>query len=456
MTPLRRAVDDYLALRRKLGVTLEEAGRVLTAFAAYAEQDGAPSVTTALMLRWAAHFTHVTPATLNGRFQMIRRFAQWRQLTDARTEVPPADLRLVRQQRASPHTIASYRDAFRLLLRFAQEQLRKAPSNLALDDLDAALVGAFLDHVEQHRRNTPRTRNVRLAAIHAFCHYVAISEPAHLDRCRRILAIPVKRHERRPIAYLTRAEIDALIAAPDVATWIGRRDRALLLLAIQTGLRVSELIHLRCGDIVLGTGAHLRCEGKGRKQRCTPIQRDMVGVLTAWVRERNGQPGDPLVSTASGTTLSRDAVERLVARHTQTAQARCPSLKRKHVSPQVGEKCRHLGLTHVHGMAFVMKPDVATDPPDVRLFGPPAEMPQSNRRAQAVEQLWRWGSNRYRGSWHSEKRCQRHANALPERTAGLRDPGVEELATGRGTRRGRKCDTGGGRSPANRSTRDQE
>jgi Phage integrase, N-terminal SAM-like domain len=144
--------------------------------------------------------------------------------------------RLVRQQRASPHTVASYRDAFRLLLRFAQERLGKAPSSLALDDLDAALVGAFLDHVEQHRRNTPRTRNVRLAAVHAFCHYVAISEPAHLDRCRRILAIPVKRHERRPIAYLTRAEIVAVLAAPDVRTWIGRRDRALVLLAIQTGL----------------------------------------------------------------------------------------------------------------------------------------------------------------------------------------------------------------------------
>jgi site-specific recombinase XerD len=233
--------------------------------------------------------------------------------------------------------VASYRDPFRLLLRFAQERLGKAPSSLALEDLDAALVGAFLDHVEQHRRNTPRTRNVRLAAVHAFCHYVAISEPAHLDRCRRILAIPipVKRHERRPIAYLTRAEIDALHAAPDVATWIGRRDRALLLLAIHTGLRVSELIHLRCGDIVLGTGAHLRCEGKGRKQRCTPLQRNTVGVLTAGLRERNGQPGDPLFSTARGSALSRDAVERLVARHVSTAKARCPSLKRKQVSPHL-------------------------------------------------------------------------------------------------------------------------
>ncbi|HEX6465214.1 MAG TPA: tyrosine-type recombinase/integrase [Vicinamibacterales bacterium] len=243
--------------------------------------------------------------------------------------------RLVRQQRASPHTIASYRDAFRLLLRFAQERLGRVPSSLALDDLDAAFIAAFLDHVEHHRGNTPRTRNVRLAAIHAFCHYVAVNEPAHLDRCRRILAIPVKRYERRPIAYLTRAEIDALVAAPDVATWIGRRDQALLLLAIQTGLRVSELIHLRCGDIVLGTGAHLRCEGKGRKHRCTPLRREMVRLLTAWLRERNGDTIDPLFSTARGTALSRDAVERLVARHAKSAQDRCPSLNHKRVSPHV-------------------------------------------------------------------------------------------------------------------------
>jgi len=253
--------------------------------------------------------------------------------------------RLVRQQRASPHTIASYRDAFRLFLRFAQERLGEEPSALTLDDLDASVVSAFLDHIEQHRRNTARTRNVRLAAIHAFCRYVAISEPAHLDRCRRILAIPVRRQERRPIAYLIRAEIDAVLGAPDVTTWIGRRDRALLLLAIQTGLRVSEIIQLRCGDIVLGTGAHLRCEGKGRKQRCTPLQREMVGLITAWVRERNALASDPLFPTARGTALSRDAVERLVARHAQTAQGPCPSLKRKHVSPHV--------LRHTTAMALL-------------------------------------------------------------------------------------------------------
>jgi integrase/recombinase XerD len=192
--------------------------------------------------------------------------------------------RLIRQQRASPDTVASYRDMFRLLLRFAQDRLGKAPATLALDDLDAAFVSAFLDHVGQHRRNSPRTRNVRLAAIHAFCRYVAISEPAHLDRCRRILAIPVKRHERRPIAYLTGAEIDAVIAAPDVATWLGRRDRALLLLAIQTGLRVSELTHLRCGDIVLGTG------------RSSPLRRQGAqGTLHA-IATGDDQPHDGLAA----------------------------------------------------------------------------------------------------------------------------------------------------------------
>ncbi len=158
-------------------------------------------------------------------------------------------------------------------------------------------------------------------------------EPAHADRCRRILAIPTKRHERRPIAYLGRDEIDAVVAAPNPATWIGRRDRLLLVLAIQTGLRVSELIQLRCADVMLGTGAHVRCTGKGRKQRCTPLHRETAALITAWLRERHGQPGDPVFPTARGATLSRDAVERLVTRHTKTAQRHCASLTRKHVSP---------------------------------------------------------------------------------------------------------------------------
>ncbi len=243
--------------------------------------------------------------------------------------------RLVRERQASPHTIASYRDAFRLLLRFAQQQLGKDPSALTLDDFDAPFIGTFLHHVEQARRNGARTRNVRLAAIHAFFRYVAIGEPAHVDRCRRILGIPTKRHERRPIAFLCREEIDAVVAAPNPATWIGRRDRLLLVLAMQTGLRVSELIQLRCADVTLGTGAHVRCDGKGRKQRCTPLHRETATLIAAWLRECHGQPTDPVFPSVRGTRLSRDAVERLVTQHVRTAQRRCPSLTRKHVSPHV-------------------------------------------------------------------------------------------------------------------------
>jgi len=243
--------------------------------------------------------------------------------------------RLLRQRRASPHTIASYRDAFRLLLRFAQARLGKHPSALSLDDLDARFIGAFLDHVERERGNCARTRNVRLAAVHAFFHYVSICEPGHADRCQRILAIPAKRHLRRPIAFLSRDEIDALLAAPDPTLWIGRRDRTLLLLAIQTGLRVSELIHLTCEDVILGSGAHVRCEGKGRKQRCTPLRRDTAAVTAAWLRERHGQPTDPVFPTIRGHALSPDAVERLLAKHAKAAQSRCPSLTRKRVSPHV-------------------------------------------------------------------------------------------------------------------------
>ena len=243
--------------------------------------------------------------------------------------------RLLQQRRASPHTVASYRDTFRLLLRFAQERLGKDPSALSVDDLDARFIGEFLDHVERASGNTARTRNVRLAAVHAFFRYVSICEPAHADRCQRILAIPAKRHERRPIAFLRREEVDALLGAPDPATWLGRRDRTLLLVALQTGLRVSELTHLRCEEVILGTGAHLRCEGKGRKQRCTPLRRETAAVMAAWLRERNGQPTDPVFPSIRGGALSRDAVERLVANHAKTAQRRCASLVRKHVTPHV-------------------------------------------------------------------------------------------------------------------------
>jgi len=257
--------------------------------------------------------------------------------------------RLFRQRRASAHTIGSYRDTFRLLLHFAQAHLGTAPSALTLDAFDAPFVCTFLDHIEHHRGNTARTRNVRLAAIHAFIHYVALNEPAQLDHCRRILAIPTKRYERRPIAFLCREEIDALLIAPDVKTWIGRRDRLLLVVAVQTGIRVSELIHLRRSDVVLGSGAHLRCEGKGRKQRCTPLTSETAAALATWLREREGQPTDPLFPGARGAMLSRDAVERLVHRHAQRAEGQCGTLAHKRVTPHVLRHTAAMELLH-HGV----------------------------------------------------------------------------------------------------------
>jgi len=243
--------------------------------------------------------------------------------------------RLMRQQKASPNTIASHRDTFRLLLGFAQERLKKAPSELTIEDLDAPFVGNFLEHLEKERGNTARSRNVRLAGIHSFFKYVALEEPSCTGLAQRILAMPNKRFKRKPIEYLTRPEIEALLAAPDQSTWGGRRDRTLLLLAIQTGLRVSELIDLRCSDIVLGTGAHVRCTGKGRKERCTPLRKKTVVALRAWLRQRTSDSSEPLFPNARGGPLSRDGVEYLLAKHVATAVKQCPALKKKRVSAHV-------------------------------------------------------------------------------------------------------------------------
>jgi integrase/recombinase XerD len=243
--------------------------------------------------------------------------------------------RLLQQRQASPHTIAAYRDTFRLLLRFAVAHLGRSPSALRTEDLDPAFLGAFLEHLERRRGNSARTRNARLAAIHSFFRYVALTEPAHALLCQRVLAMPSKRAERRPIAFLDRTEMAALLAAPDLSTWIGRRDRVLLLIAIRTGLRVSELIGLHRGDVVGGPGAHVRCEGKGRKQRCTPLERDAATVLAAWLRQDLDPQEDRVFPSVRGGPLSRDAIEELVARHAGRARERCPSLQHKQVTPHV-------------------------------------------------------------------------------------------------------------------------
>ena len=223
----------------------------------------------------------------------------------------------------------------RLLLGFAQQRTGKPPSGLALEDLDAALIGAFLVHLEDVRRNSVRTRNARLAAIHSLFSYAAVEHPEHAHTIQRVLAMPPKRFDRRVVSFLTRPEIDAVLAAPDLTTWLGRRDRALLLVAMQTGMRVSELTGLTCGDVVLGSGGHLRCHGKGRKERITPLTKACREVLCAWTKERQGDPADPLFPTRQGGRLSRDAVALLVAKHAHMAAESCPSLRTKTVTPHV-------------------------------------------------------------------------------------------------------------------------
>lgn len=243
--------------------------------------------------------------------------------------------RLAQQRQASSHTIGSYRDAVKLLLVFAQQRTGKSPSEVDIADLDAPLIGAFLEHLETERGNSVRTRNTRLAAIHSLFRYAALRHPEDAAVIQRVLAIPPKRFDRAVIAYLTEEEITALLAAPDRSTWTGRRDHALLTLACQTGLRASELIHLTVGDVHLRAGAHVSCVGKGRKQRITPLTASTVTVLTGWLAERHGHPADPLFVTRRGGPLSRDALERRVAKYTATAASSCPTLREKKVSPHV-------------------------------------------------------------------------------------------------------------------------
>lgn len=254
--------------------------------------------------------------------------------------------RLRAQLGASPCTVASYRDTFRLLLAFAAQRLGRSPSQLCLEQFDVPLLGAFLDHLEQVRGNGARTRNTRLSALHAFFHYVAFSEPACALHCQRILAIPTKRHEQQTVEFLTEDEVDALVAAPDVNTWIGRRDRTLLLIAVNTGLRNSEIRSLRQRDVELGTGAHVRCLGKGRKMRCTPLRRDIAAALQTWLTEHHANPDAPVFPSSQGDIMSADALQRLVTRHVAAATAACPTLRGRTITPHTLRHTTAMALLH--------------------------------------------------------------------------------------------------------------
>lgn len=240
--------------------------------------------------------------------------------------------RLMSQRQASPHTIASYRDTFKLLISYVAANTGRPPSAIDIGDLDAPLVTAFLDHMERERRNSVRTRNARLCAIHSLFAYTALRHPEHAASIQRVLAIPIKRFDRNLVTYLTEPEIDALLAACDRGTWTGRRDHTMVLLAVQTGLRISELTALTCTDVVLGRGAHVHCVGKGRKRRRTPLLPSTVATLRVWLAERGGPASGPLFPTATGRALSRDAVERRITHYLTIARQQCASLASKRVT----------------------------------------------------------------------------------------------------------------------------
>ncbi len=265
--------------------------------------------------------------------------------------------RLAGQLQASPATIAAYRDTLRLLLAFARERTGKSPERLDLADLGPDLITAFLAHLEQQRGNTARTRNARLAAIHSLFRFAGLRHPEHAALIQRVLAIPAKKHEQRVVSFLTVAETSALLAAPDRSSWHGRRDHAMLALAAQTGLRVSELTGLNRSDVQLGAGAHVRCRGKGRKERITPLTPEVTAVVHVWLREHHAEPGGPLFPTQAGRRLSADAVQWLVAKHAAAAAQRCKSLKVKTVTPHT--------LRHSAAMALLQS---GVDPVTIALW----------------------------------------------------------------------------------------
>ena len=240
---------------------------------------------------------------------------------------------LMQQRQVSPHTIASYRDTFRLLVAYVHKSLGKPPQELSVADIDPDLIGAFLSHLENGRGNHPRTRNIRLAAIRSFFRIVALHAPEHAALAQRVLAIPSKRWTRRIVDFLSDDEIEALLQAPDQGHWVGRRDHTLLLLAVQTGMRASEIIGLRCADIHCGDGAHLRCHGKGRKERCIPLRRDSVAALDAWLMECGDEPDAPVFRNQRGRPLRHESLEYLLARNVEIARTACPSLRKKRISP---------------------------------------------------------------------------------------------------------------------------
>jgi site-specific recombinase XerD len=240
--------------------------------------------------------------------------------------------RLMQQRQASPHTISSYPDTFRQFLKFIERRLHKSPSGLNFEQIDAPLIVGFLNDLEQQHGLSVRSRNLRLTAIHSLFRYAAFELPTHCAQIQRVLAIPSKRFTRTMVPFLTRPEVDALLAAPDQRSWSGRRDHAFILTAVQTGLRLSEMTGLKCEDLVLGVGAHVRVIGKGRKERCTPLAKSTRAVLQAWLREPQRGHEQVLFPNANGNRLSVHGVQYLLTKHRMVASKVCPSLQNKRVT----------------------------------------------------------------------------------------------------------------------------
>ena len=243
--------------------------------------------------------------------------------------------RLMQQRQASPHTIASYRDSFRLLLKFAQKRIGVAPQKLTFEQIDAPLIAAFLEEMQTSRGISAGSRNLRLTAIRSFFRYASFEMPTHAAQIQRVLAIPNKRCTRTQIGFLTRDEVDALLRAPDLSSRPGRRDHALMLLAVQTGLRLSEITGLCRRNVCLATGAHVRVVGKGRRERSTPLTKATAGVLRAWLREIEASDDAIVFPSARGVRLSADGVQYLLAKHVSQASQTCTSLGKKHVTAHV-------------------------------------------------------------------------------------------------------------------------
>jgi site-specific recombinase XerD len=254
--------------------------------------------------------------------------------------------RLARQRRASGHTISAYRDTLRLLLNFAAGRTGTSPCRLDIADLNAPMIAAFLDHLEHDRANSVRTRNARLAAIHSLFTFAALRHPEHAADIDRVLAIPPKRADQTIVTFLTDPEAQALLVAPDRATRTGRRDHTWILLAIQTGLRASELTSLTCADVDLGTGAYVACHGKGRKDRITPLAPDTVTTLRAWLTERAGTPEDPLFPSTRGGPMSNDALQQRLSTYATRARRTCPALASKNITPHVLRHTAAMRLLH--------------------------------------------------------------------------------------------------------------